>query len=285
AGSVLVLAEGRAVERGPATTLLHAPAAAETRRLVAAAAPAPRRPAPAARPGPVVAEVRGVSRRYGRGPGAVTAVDDVSLTLAAGEVVGLVGRSGAGKSTLGRILGGMERPDTGAVHLGGRDAWTGRRALRPGFVMPIFQDPVAGLDRRWALWRTLTEPLLARGERHPRARRRELAHRALARVGLAGIDVDRTPGSLSVGQAQRVAIARALAARPALLIADEPTASLDVAAAAEITDLLRDVADGGTALLVISHDHARLACYADRVVSMATGRLVPADQPRYAAAG
>ncbi|GEL17551.1 ABC transporter ATP-binding protein [Pseudonocardia asaccharolytica] len=283
--SVLVLADGRAVERGPAATLLHAPAAEETRQLVAAATPAPRRAAPAARPGSVIAQVRGVSRRYGRGPGAVTALDDVSLALAAGEIVGVVGRSGSGKSTLARIVGGIERPDTGTVHLDGRDAWSRRRTLRPGFVMPIFQDPVASLDRRWALWRTLTEPLLARGERHPRARRRALAQQALARVGLAEIDVDRMPASLSVGQAQRVAIARAIIARPALLIADEPTASLDVAATAEITDLLRDIADDGTALLVVSHDHARLAGYADRVVTMTTGRLTHGGLPRYAAAG
>ncbi|MFC5993229.1 ABC transporter ATP-binding protein [Pseudonocardia hispaniensis] len=285
AESVLVLAEGRVVERGPAATVLHTPTAAETRRLVAAATPPPRRVIPSDRSGPVVAQVRGVSRRYGRGPGAVTALDDVSLTLTAGEVVGVVGRSGSGKSTLARIVGGMERPDTGTVHLDGRDAWSGRRTLRAGFVMPIFQDPVASLDRRWALWRTLTEPLLARGERHPRARRRELARQALDRVGLTEIDVDRLPASLSVGQAQRVAIARAIVARPALLIADEPTASLDVAAAAEITTLLRAVADDGAALLVVSHDQQRLAGYADRIATMTTGRLTPGGQPRYAAAG
>lgn len=284
--SVIVLADGRVVQRGPATTLLHAPAAEETRRLVAAAKPAPRPSTSTARSGTgsVVAEVRGVSRRYGRGPGAVTAVDDVSLTLTAGEVVGVIGRSGSGKSTLARIVGGMERPDTGTVMLNGRDAWSQRRTLRPGFVMPIFQDPVASLDRRWALWRTLTEPLLARGERHSRTRRRELAREALARVGLTGIDVDRRPASLSVGQAQRVAIARALLARPALLIADEPTASLDVVAASEITALLRAVADDGTALLVVSHDQQRLASYADRIVTMTAGRLSQEGRPTYAAA-
>lgn len=287
--AVVVLAEGRAVDQGPATALLHTPSVPETAELVTAATPPPRRAAPAPVPargamvapsrgtvvavapsrGAVVAEVRTVSRHYG----SVTAVDDVTLDVRAGEVVGIVGRSGSGKSTLARLLAGMEQPDDGTVHLDGRDAWAGRRGLRPGFVMPIFQDPVASLDRRWPLWRTLTEPQTARGDRRPRARRRELAAAALARVGLDGIDIDRTPGSLSVGQAQRVAIARALAAEPALLIADEPTASLDVAATAEITALLRAIADDGTALIVVSHDRPRLASYADRILTMRTGHL------------
>ena len=276
AESVLVLHEGRAVERGAAATLLREPTAPETRTLVAAADPLPRVPVERP-PGPPVAQVRGVSRHYGRGDRTVTAVEHVTLDIAAGEVVGVVGRSGSGKSTLARLVGGMERPDTGTALLGGRDAWAGRRGLRPGYVMPIFQDPVAGLDRRWALWRTLAEPLRARGERHSRARLRELAAQALDRVGLAGIDVDRLPGTLSVGQAQRVTIARALVARPALLIADEPTASLDVAAAAAVTALLRAVADDGAALLVVSHDRARLASYADRVVTMRAGRLAEGE--------
>ena len=268
ADTVLVLADGRSVEHGSATTLLCAPTHIETKTLVAASVVAPRG-GPSAPSGRTVAEVRGVSRRYGN----VTAVDDVTLTVAAGEIVGIIGRSGSGKSPLARLLGGIERPDTGTVMLDGRDVWADPLRMRPGFVMPIFQDPVAGLDRRWALWRTLTEPLLARGERHSRRRRRELAAETLTGVGLDDIDVDRLPGSLSVGQAQRVAVARALVAHPVLLIADEPTASLDVASATMITALLREIADGGAALLVVSHDEARLASYADRVISMTAGRV------------
>ncbi|MBW0092549.1 ABC transporter ATP-binding protein [Pseudonocardia sp. KRD-184] len=266
ADSVLVLDGGRAVERGPAADLLTAPAVAETRRLVAASAPVARRASPsAAAAGEPVARVEDVSRRYRHAGGEVVAVDGVTLAVRPGEVVGVVGRSGSGKSTLVRLLGGMEKPDSGTTVLGG---------TRPGYVMPVFQDPVASLDRRWTLWRTLTEPLSARGERHGRARRRALAAAALERVGLSGVDPDRLPGSLSVGQAQRVAVARALAADPALLVADEPTASLDVAAAAAVTDLLRGIADAGTAMLVVSHDERRLASYADRVVRMRDGRLV-----------
>jgi peptide/nickel transport system ATP-binding protein len=166
----------------------------------------------------------------------------------------------------------MERPDAGQVRLGGHDAWTGPRR-RPGYVMPVFQDPVSGLDRRWPLWRILAEPARGRGERPSRGDARARAAELLERVGLAGIGVDRRPGNLSVGQAQRVGIARALAAAPALLVADEPTASLDVIAATAITALLREIADAGTAVLVVSHDRPRLRAYADRIVTMTDGRL------------
>ncbi|MCW0215733.1 MAG: ATP-binding cassette domain-containing protein [Pseudonocardia sp.] len=277
ATSVLVLAHGRGVERGAATELLRAPTAPETIDLVAAAVVGPRRVSVRSAE-PVVAEVRAVSRSYRHRGGMTTAVDGADLTIRRGEIVGVLGRSGSGKSTLARLVGGMERPDSGTVVLDGHDLWATaalgrRRPLRPGYVMPVFQDPVASLDRRWALWRTLTEPLRARAERHSRRARRELAARALERVGLADIDVDRLPGSLSVGQAQRVAVARALVARPALLIADEPTASLDVSSAATITSLLREIADAGAALLVVSHDEPRLAGYADRILTMSSGCL------------
>ncbi|MEQ3553394.1 ATP-binding cassette domain-containing protein [Pseudonocardia nematodicida] len=262
ADHVLVLDGGRGVEHGPAARLLSAPSAPATRTLVEASVPYGR-PAPRTAPiGDVVVRADRVSRTYGP----VTAVDDVSLELRSGEVVGLVGRSGSGKSTLARLVAGMERPDTGTVVHG-----SGARR-RPGYVMPIFQDPVASLDRRWPLWRSLVEPLRARGRRLTRASARTAAAEMLERVGLAGLDPGRRPASLSVGQAQRVAIARALAAEPALLVADEPTASLDVASAATITELLRDTASDGTAILVVSHDRARLETWADRVVTMRAGR-------------
>ncbi|WP_020663187.1 ABC transporter ATP-binding protein [Amycolatopsis benzoatilytica] len=283
AHKVLMLDQGRTVGHGPTATLLRASTTAMTPPPGAATTPRPRAVPP--RSGSIVAEVRGITRRYGNGAASVTAVDNVTLRLHAGEIIGVVGRSGSGKSTLAHLLAGMERPDSGTVHLDGRDAWTGRRTLRPGFVMPIFQDPMTTLDRRWPLWRTLTEPLLARGDRLPRAHRRDHAAQALAGVGLADIDIDRLPGSLSLGQAQRVAIARALAAQPALLIADEPTASLDVTAATAISAVLRRIADEGTALLVVSHDEARLSSYADRIVRMTDGRLTDGGTHAHAAAG
>ncbi|BBG02479.1 MULTISPECIES: ABC transporter ATP-binding protein [Pseudonocardia] len=259
AGHVLVLDGGRVAERGPAARLLSAPSAPATVELVGAGAPSARRPVREEPGGTVVVRGTDLVRSYGP----VTAVDGVSVTVRAGEVLGVVGRSGSGKSTLARLLAGMERPDSGSVELPGAG---------PGHVMPVFQDPVASLDRRWPLWRTLTEPLRARGERPGRAAARAVAAEMLERVGLAGIDPDRRPATLSVGQAQRVAIARALAARPALLVADEPTASLDVATADAITALLRSLAGSGTAIVVVSHDRDRLAGYADRMLVMRDGR-------------
>ena len=261
ADQVLVLADGRVSEHGPPATLLAAPSAPSTIEMIDAGTPRPRR-APTGPSGPVLLRARDLVRRYG----ATTAVDRVSVTLRAGEVLGIVGRSGSGKSTLARLLAGMEQPDAGTVVLG-----DGGRP-RPGFVMPVFQDPVASLDRRWPLWRTLTEPLRARGERLRRTAAERAAVNMLQRVGLGGIDPARRPATLSVGQAQRVAIARALAARPGLLVADEPTAALDVATTAEIIALLRELADDGTAVVVVTHDRERITGYADRVLALRSGR-------------
>ncbi|MGE0838582.1 ABC transporter ATP-binding protein [Pseudonocardia sp.] len=270
ADTLVVLDSGRVVEHGAAAQVLTRPDSDRTRHLLAAATV----PARAHRPnrGAPVAEASDVSRRYRLPGGTVTAVDGATLTVRTGEIVGVTGPSGSGKSTLARIVAGMEHPDTGTVRLDGRDT-SAPGPRRPGLVMPVFQDPVSSLDHRWPLWRTLTEPGRARGERPSRARAQALAADALDRVGLGDIDPRRLPGTLSVGQAQRVAIARALAARPRLLVADEPTASLDVTTATEITTLLRTVADAGTAVLVVSHDVPRLHSYADRVLVMSRGRL------------
>lgn len=276
---VVVLDSGRVIERGPAAHVLGTPRHDRTRALVTASTPQPRaglRLRKTARP-PAVRLTR-AGRSYPGSGGPVPAVREVDLQVRPGEVVGVVGRSGSGKSTLLRLAAGLERPDTGWVELGGTDAWPrGRRRHavrpRPGWAMPVFQDPVASLDRRWSLWRTVTEPLVLAGARLSRARRRVRAAEELAAVGLGDIDVDRLPGTLSVGQCQRVAVARALIAGPALLVADEPTASLDVAAATAVATLLRGAADAGAAVLVVSHDEPRLASYADRLVRMTEGIL------------
>lgn len=277
---VLVLDGGRVVERGPAGTVLGSPEHGTTRLLVAASTPAPRALPGGRAPAEGLPAVRltGVGRTYGSGGSVVAAVRGADLDVHAGEVVGVVGRSGSGKSTLLRLAAGLEPPDGGRVQLAGTDPWPGknrRRAVRPrrGWVMPVFQDPVASLDRRWPLWRTVTEPLVVAGTRMSRAERRRRTAYALARVGLAEIDVDRLPATLSVGQCQRVAVVRALIARPALVVADEPTASLDVDAAAAVAALLREAADDGAAVLVVSHDEPRLVSYADRLVRMTDGEL------------
>ncbi|WP_300007707.1 dipeptide/oligopeptide/nickel ABC transporter ATP-binding protein [Pseudonocardia sp.] len=214
-----------------------------------------------------------VSRRYGRGRGAVTAVAAASLTVAPGEIVGIHGSSGCGKSTLLRLLAGVERPTSGTVSLAGRPL-AGRHPV-PGAAMPILQDPVGSLDPRWPVWRSITEPLTAphRPSRPDRAGRREIARERLETVGLAGLDLDARPGELSRGQCQRVAILRALVAEPAVVLADEPTSALDVSVSAGILHLLAGVAGRGAALVVVSHDLAVLDVLCHRVLVMTGGRL------------
>ena len=282
ADQVLVLAAGTVVEHGSATDVLSSPTSDAARQLLAASTATPQSGArvaavPAHRSSgrSTVARLENISRRYRTPTGDVPAVRDLSLSLHRSEITGVVGPSGSGKSTLTRLVSGLERPDAGTVTVGERTLWTRTRTtIHPGFVMPIFQDPAASLDRRWPLWRSVTEPLRGQGQRHSTSTRKRLAAGALARVGLEDVDVTRLPGSLSVGQLQRVAVARAMQADPALLIADEPTASLDVIGAAAITDLLREIADNGTAMLIVSHDETRLAGYADRVVRITDGYLV-----------
>lgn len=281
AEDVVVLSDGHVAERGTAQEVLTDPVNSAARALRDASTAPPTQPGVRRTTGSgrntsnrPAAELRHAGRRYRAADTEIPALRDVSLSLNRGEMTGVVGPSGSGKSTLARLVCGLERPDTGTVTINGQDRWaSGRSTLRPGFVMPIFQDPAESLDRRWPLWRTITEPLRGRGQRHSRTARKRLATGALSQVGLETIDVDRLPGSLSVGQLQRVAVARAMQADPTLLIADEPTASLDVIGAAAITDLLRDITDSGTAMLIVSHDEARLARHADRIVRITDGCL------------
>lgn len=238
-----------------------------------------RRPASGDRGDPV-AEVRQVGRTYGRGASQVEAVVSADLQLYRGEIVGISGPSGCGKSTLLRLLATIEPPSRGQVYLDGRlMAEGGKVWQRPlgGFVMPIFQDPVASLDSRWPIWRSVTEPLTApqRRLRLTTADRRARAARQLAEVGLGHLDLEARPGELSVGQCQRVSIARALVAEPALLIADEPTSALDASVSAAILHLLRGIAQQGTALVVVSHDRPMLDALCNRVLTMRAGILAP----------
>ena len=208
-----------------------------------------------------VIEARAVSKAYGT----VDILDHVDLRVAAGEIVGLAGPSGSGKSTLLRLLSGLEQPDGGAITWG---VHTDRPP--PAWVMPIFQDPLSSLDRRWPVWRCVTEPLLAR-HRRPRPRRqdqRSIAQKRLGEVGLTDLDPDRRPAELSGGQCQRVALLRALIAEPRVLLADEPTSALDASISAGVLRLIVDIATTGIAVVIVSHDHNALDAVADRIVHL-----------------
>lgn len=266
ADRIAVLQFGTIVESGPARQVMADPQHDYTRLLLGTARASRIRPVRPVATTPVVS-AENVCVTYRSGRTAVRAVDNVSLTVHPGEVVGIAGPSGSGKSTLLRVLGGIEQPASGAVWFGA----AGRP--RPGYVMPVFQDPVASLDRRWPIWRSITEPVAAQ-RRLDRAERMRLARAALDRVRLGGLDPDRLPGQLSVGQCQRVAIARAVIGRPALLVADEPTASLDVTSAMEAVELFRELADDGIAIAVVSHDPGLLAALCDRVIRIRDGTLI-----------
>lgn len=272
ADEVAVLEGGRVVEHGSADRVLRSADHPVTKRLLTASSPAPYDGSPPPKTSTPVLRLRGVSRAYTVGNTQVDAVRAVDLDAFAGEVIGLVGPSGSGKSTLLRLAAGMERPDTGTVSMGGVDPWAsgGSRARwpRPGWVMPVFQDPVASLDPRWPIWRTVAEPLVAQGARDSRQALRARVRQELSSMGLADIDIDRRPGALSVGQCQRVALARSVIGGPGVIVADEPTASLDVDSAALAAGALRAAAGAGAAVLVASHDELRLASIANRIMRL-----------------
>ena len=216
-------------------------------------------------------------------PPRLTAVNAVSLTLTAGESVGIVGESGSGKSTLARLIMGFERPDTGTVHFAGEDLnaipRTRLARLRQHFQM-VFQDPFGSLDPRRPIGWSVAEPLLGNAALTTTARQ-EATRDALAQVGLKQDDATRYPHEFSGGQRQRIAIARALVTQPRLLVADEPVSALDVSVQAQILNLLMDMQDAfGLSLILISHDLAVIANLCERVLVMHRGHVVEAGPTR-----
>ncbi len=283
ADEVSVMRGGVIVESGPTRQVLEDPRHEYTRELLAAVPGSrprpPRNTPPDTDAGPPLLSVTGAVKRFAserRTPR--TAVADVSLTLRAGETLGLVGESGSGKTTLARVVLGMTRPDEGTVLLDGRpwsDLPERARRARRSTVQLIPQDPLSAFDPRWQVSRIIGEGLAAAGvARHDRI---EHAVRLLERVGLTADLLERRPGALSGGQRQRVAIARALAPGPRLLVCDEPVSALDVSVQAQVLALLRRLQDElGLATLFISHDLAVVREVCDRVMVMKDGRVVEA---------
>ncbi|UFU06728.1 ABC transporter ATP-binding protein [Ruania halotolerans] len=206
-----------------------------------------------------------------RGRGTVRAVDGVSLNVARGEVVGLVGESGCGKSSFARAVVGLERVSAGSVRLDGRDVqpvgWRVRSDVR---VQMVFQNPYSSLNPRRTIGSQIRDGVPA-DVADPEADVADL----LERVGLGAQAASRYPHQFSGGQRQRVAIARALAPRPEILIADEPVTALDASAQAQIVTLLTSlVRDLNVGMLFISHDLALVRQIADRTAVMYLGRIV-----------
>ena len=207
------------------------------------------------------------------------AVDGISFTVSAGELVALVGESGCGKTTTAQTVMRLVEPTAGSVRFRGRDlAGLSQRALRPvrREMQIIFQDPYESLDPRFRVRHTVEEPLVIHGIGSGRADRGARVRAALERAGLTPADLfwDRYPHELSGGQRQRVAIASALVLEPQMLIADEPVSMLDVSVRAGVLSLLDDLRRDGLGILMITHDLATAAHYADRVLVMYLGRIV-----------
>ena len=217
-------------------------------------------------------DTRGVSLRFTSGPDAVTALEGVTVPFRHGELVAIMGASGSGKTSLLNVVAGLEVPDEGEVRVGEVDLASldedARADVRLHEIGLVFQDdnllPVLTAQENVAL------PLRARGWSAAEAVGE--ADAWLARVGLDGMGA-RRPAEMSGGQRQRVGIARAVAGGRRILLADEPTGALDSATTRDVLGLLRELADDGVCVVVVSHDHV-VRDYADRVWRMSDGVLI-----------
>ena len=213
-------------------------------------------------------------------------LSDVSLTVSAGEVVGLIGETGSGKSTIARTVLGAVQTSSGSItvqgseisHLRGRSL---RRWRRHGDVQYVFQDPLRSLDPQATIRTSVAEGLRIRGI--GRAAAQQKVADTLDGLGLDSTLADQLPQELSGGQRQRAAIARALIVEPALLICDEPVSALDAASRDHVLQALLSLRDSATkdiGILVISHDIGSLAAISDRLLVLNAGRIVEAGQSR-----
>lgn len=217
-------------------------------------------------------EINDLYKIYNIGENEIHALGGVTLEIGEGEFVAIVGQSGSGKSTLMNIIGCLDSPTSGEYRLGGEDVGkfsekqlTRVRNRRIGFVFQSF-NLIGGQD---AL-ENVELPLLYRGI--PRAERRKLAESALSQVGLAG-RMHHKPAQMSGGQQQRVAIARAIAAKPPIILADEPTGNLDSGSGTDVMDILHALHDAGRTVVLITHDD-KIARTATRLIRIQDGKIV-----------
>ena len=221
-------------------------------------------------------EARDLEMRYPASNRA--AVTGANFVLEAGSAIGIVGESGSGKTTLTRALVGALEPSSGEVMVSGRP-WASVRRRDPlrWMVQMVFQDPYDSLNPFFSAREAVAETLRVRGKLSL-GRSRQRSEEILSEVGLIGDLIDRRPAGLSGGQRQRVGIARALACDPGVLVADEPTSSLDVSVQAQILNLLSDLRDRrALALVLVSHDLAVVRHMTEQTIVMYAGRIV--EQP------
>ncbi len=277
ADHIVVMEKGKAVEQGSPEAIFKHAQHPYTQKLLAAI-PTDQRVSSEVETSPLIQVNNLRTWFYPEGKDApVKAVDDVSITINRGEVLGLVGESGSGKSTLGRSLMRLAPIADGSIIFDGIDITQleGRtlKDLRRRMQM-IFQDPFASLNPRMTVYDTLAEPLLL----HKVVDRKGLdtaIRKLMDDVGLSQTFVRKYPHEFSGGQRQRIAIGRALATKPEFIVADEPVSALDVTIQAQILDLLQDLGrEYGLTMLFISHDLAVIRHIADRILVMYQGKLV-----------
>ena len=280
ADRVAVMKNGAVVEQGPTEAIFRNRTHPYTQALFAASTHRPAAVAASPEGAPILA-VDGAVREYPLGRpspfaprGVLRAVDEVSLSIADGESVGLVGESGCGKSTLTRAILGLDALQGGEIRLGGQPVTAGRSmpsALRAK-VQVVFQDPFGSFDPRWRVERLVAEPMHLTGRP---ADWRDRVGDALAEVGIEPGAGRRFIHEFSGGQRQRIAIARALIIRPRLIVLDEAVSALDVRVRAQVLDLLAALRRShGVAYLFISHDLGVVRAVTDRVLVMEQGRIV-----------
>jgi oligopeptide/dipeptide ABC transporter ATP-binding protein len=214
---------------------------------------------------------------FGRTVAQVRAVEDVSLGVARGEVLGLVGESGSGKTTLGRSILRLVEPTEGRVTFDGEDVTAAApqrlRALRKDMQI-VFQDPYASLNPRLTVAGIIGQAIDTHGIARGQART-DLIADLLRKVGLSARHMNRYPHEFSGGQRQRIGIARALAVSPRFIVADEPVSALDVSIRAQIVNLLEDLkAELGLTILFIAHDLGIVEYISDRIAVMYLGRVM-----------
>ncbi|ASP21117.1 peptide ABC transporter ATP-binding protein [Antarctobacter heliothermus] len=314
--NVTVLRGGKVMETGPTEKVLQAPDHPYTQSLMAAVprldrkldrflVPDSDKPAMAAPAGKSAADaerwLRGGEQALGEGlgmhgvtvrftgpresllrkPDAFVALDDVTMQVRPGSVMGLVGESGSGKSTMAKVLTGLVQPSEGRLTLGETPLplarQRGRKDPSRRLIQMVFQDPFSSLNSRHRIGDILSEPLWLYGLEPDKGNRRDIAAAMLDLVGLSADAIDRYPHQFSGGQRQRIAVARSLLARPRVLICDEPTSALDVSIQAQVLNLLKDLqSQFGLTILFISHNLAVVRQMSDDITVLKSGKVIEA---------
>jgi peptide/nickel transport system ATP-binding protein len=285
ADRVAVMHQGEIVEQASAADFLRRPRNAYSAALLAASELQPKRAAARRSDTPAVLQVEGIVREYPRRRTSLwhplkplRAVDGVSLSVHAGETVGLVGESGSGKSSLLRVILALERAQAGGVSLLGETLSNASGAtlsrLRRS-IQVVFQDPYGSFDPKWTVEQLIGEPFFLLSSPPSNVERRRKVAMVLEQVGLSAADAQRLPRQFSGGERQRIAIARALITEPAVIAFDEAVSALDVLIRAQVLALLADLAERlKVAYLFVSHDLRLIRAIADRVYVMQQGRIV-----------